>query len=148
MPRYFIDSSVLFAACYSTRGQPWQLIQAAMRGEVTLVLSDFVLAETWRNLEHTAPQHLEDLRAILLRVPFEVVKVTPRLVKTASRAVELKDAPIVAAAKRARVEALVTFDHKHLLRPPEPAVFLKAPIITPQEAMARLAGSTTKKKES
>ena len=63
------------------------------------------------------------MRAVLLRVPFEVVRVTPCLVKTASRAVELKDAPVVAAAKRARVEALVTFDHKHLLRPSEPAAF-------------------------
>jgi predicted nucleic acid-binding protein len=147
MLRFFIDSSVLFAACYSARGLPWRLIEAAIRGDVLLVVSDFVLVETWRNLESTAPQHLDDLRTILLRVPFEDVKVSPRLVKTASRAVELKDAPIVAAAKKAKVDALVTFDFKHLLRPPAPAACLKAPIITPQQAMAQLSDAAAKEKD-
>jgi len=55
-PRVFVDSSVLFAAAYSTTGSAFDLMLAAIRGHVSLVLSAYLLAETERNLLQSAPR--------------------------------------------------------------------------------------------
>ncbi len=47
--RVFIDSSVLFAAAYSVTGSAHDLVLAAIQGRITIVLSDYVLAETEGN---------------------------------------------------------------------------------------------------
>jgi predicted nucleic acid-binding protein len=52
--------------------------------------------------------------------------------------VVLKDAPIIAAAKKARADFLVTLDKKHLLGKPELVAFANIPIVTPQEAVEKL----------
>jgi predicted nucleic acid-binding protein len=46
----------------------------------------------------------------------------------------LKDAPIIAAAKKGRTDYLVTLDKKHLLEKPELVKFAGIPIVTPKEA--------------
>src|SRR5207302_4971393 len=61
----FSDSSVLFAAAYSTRGYAHDLIIAGLRGELVLSLSPFVLTETERNLRQNAPQALAAFQALL-----------------------------------------------------------------------------------
>ena len=61
--------------------------------------------------------------------------------RAAARRVAAKDAPIVAAARKARVDMLVTLDKKHLLGRPELAQYVRADIVTPKEAMAHLAKS-------
>ena len=92
-----MDSSVLFSALYSSRGFSRDLLLAAARGEMILVMSQDVAA---------------------------------------------KDAPIVAAAWKAKVDMLVTLDKKHLLGKPGLAKYVRADIITPGEAMTRLAKSS------
>jgi predicted nucleic acid-binding protein len=47
----------------------------------------------------------------------------------------LKDAPILAAAKQAQVDLLVTLDKKHLLGKPELVAYLGKKIVTPKEAV-------------
>jgi len=139
MQRLFLDSSVLFAAAYSSTGHARDLILMAVRREITLVVSQLVLDETRRNLAESAPERLIILDYITAGIPFEIVKPTKREVITAAKRVVLKDAPIVAAARKARVDHLVTFDKKHLLGKPELAEYVRAPIVTPQEAFERLA---------
>jgi hypothetical protein len=57
------------------------------------------------------------------------------LVNPARRSVAFKDAPTVAAARQARVQALVTFDEKHLLRNIAAASYIRAPVIWPRQAV-------------
>jgi predicted nucleic acid-binding protein len=52
----------------------------------------------------------------------------------------LKDAPIVAAAKKAQADMLVTLDKKHLLGKPELAMYAGMKIVTPKEAIEFLPG--------
>ena len=46
----------------------------------------------------------------------------------------------VAAAKRAKVDLLVTLDKKHLLGKPQLIEYIGFKIVTPQEAMAHIRG--------
>lgn len=57
---------------------------------------------------------------------------------SAAEHVALQDVPIVSAAKRSKVDLLVTLDKKHLLGKPELAKYASAEIVTPQEAVIQL----------
>ncbi len=142
MQRLFLDSSVLFAAARTTAsrtGHARDLILMAVRGEIVPVASQLVLDETRRNLAESVPERLIIFDYITAGIPFETVKPTKREVIAAARRVVLKDAPIIAAARKARVDYLATLDKKHLLGKPELAEYVRAPIVTPQEAFERLA---------
>lgn len=114
-PRVFLDSSVFFAAAYSFKGSAYQLLQAALGGAFTLVLSDYVLHETERNILSSAP-HVHDaflrFRAVL---PYQISDPPEWLVADTARLVVAKDAPIVAAARAAEALVIATYDRKHLL---------------------------------
>jgi hypothetical protein len=97
MKRLFIDSSVLFAAAYSPR--------------------QLVLEETRRDLAESAPERLAILEYVTAGIPFERVKPTKREVMAAAKRIVLKDAPILAGARKARVGYLVTLDKKPLRWP-------------------------------
>lgn len=117
MIRAFVDSSVLFSACFSPRGASRAMLLAGTLGTLGLVVSDVVLDEVQANLADTPhAQRLLDLLDQFLRsIPFEVVRATERQVEAAARYTELKDAPIVAAAIAAQVDYLVSLDRKHLV---------------------------------
>ena len=117
MIRAFVDASVFFSACFSSRGASHEILQACLRGNVNLVISQVVIDEVRRNLADNpaAPRLLAVFENFLSAVPFEVVKPTKRLLQQAARYTPLKDAPIVAAAKRAKVDYLVSLDRKHLV---------------------------------
>ena len=56
----------------------------------------------------------------------------------AAEQVILKDAPIIAAAKKAKVSMLVSLDKKHTLNHPELETYINAPILTPKEAFQKI----------
>ncbi len=133
--RVFLDSSVLFSACYSSAGHSRDLIALALRGEIQLVSSRFVLEETRRNLERKSAQSLVFLDFILDNIEIEIVKPTKRQVMATARDVEIKDAPIVAAARRGKADILVTLDKEHLLDNQKVAKLAGARVLTPREAV-------------
>jgi len=63
------------------------------------------------------------------------VQATREEVTDAASYTELKDAPIVAAARKAHVDYLLTFDRKHLLNPPEVAAQSGLTIVLPEELL-------------
>ena len=131
----FIDSSVLFSAAYSARGHSRDLLLMAVRGEVSLVASRLVLEEVRRNLAENAPEALAMFDYLLEILPVEITNPSKAEVLAAAEEVALKNAPIVAAAKKARADMLVTLDKKHLLGKPEVAHYAEMEIVTPQEAV-------------
>jgi predicted nucleic acid-binding protein len=62
-------------------------------------------------------------------------------VQAAAKHVTLKDAPILAAARKAKVAFLVTLDKKHLLSRPELAQYARTIIATPQEAFLQITAT-------
>ena len=139
--RLFIDSSVLFAAAYSTRGHAHDLIQMGIRGQVTLVMSRLVLEETRRNLAASAPEGLPALERLLDNLSFEIVQPSRDKVLAAAKYTALKDAPILAAARAGNVDILVTLDQKHLLRKPDLDAYAQAKIRTPGETYREITAS-------
>ncbi|MGH2593252.1 MAG: PIN domain-containing protein [Anaerolineae bacterium] len=139
MKRVFLDSSVLFSALYSSRGFSRDLLLTAARGEIVLVMRQDVADETKRNLAEHAPDTTRALWDYFLsNLAVEYVTPTKREVRAAAKRVVAKDAPIVAAARKANVDFLVTLDKKHLLGKPELAKYVRTDIVTPKEAAARL----------
>lgn len=114
-PNVFLDSSVLFAAAYSSTGSAHDLILSAIRGRVSLVLSDYVLTETERNLLASAPRAHAAFMRFQASLPYQLSDPTPSLVIETMDVVVAKDAPIVAAAKAAGVSLVATYDRKDLL---------------------------------
>jgi uncharacterized protein len=140
-PRIFIDSSVLFSAANSNMGHSRDLMVMGANGEITIVLSDYVLEETRRNLSQLRQPPLDALDEILDSVNMEIVRVHKQAVQDAAKVIVLKDAPIIAAAKTAKVDMLVSLDKKHILNNPELENFIKASILTPAEAYQKLKAS-------
>jgi predicted nucleic acid-binding protein len=113
--RIFLDSSVLYAAAFSATGPARRLILKGLEGSITLAISDLVLEETKRNLTKNAPLALPSFNILAdLFSPF-ITNPTKAAVLQAAQIVHLKDAPIVAAAAKAKAEYLATHDVKHLL---------------------------------
>lgn len=137
MLRIFIDSSVLFTAANSAKGHSRDLMLISAARKLTLVLSDFVLEETRRNLALTQSGSTV-LERIIREARIEIVSVTGQQVMDAMKWIVPKDAPILAAAKDAKVDMLVSLDKKHILGHPELESYINAPILTPAEAFARL----------
>src|SRR5260221_9189231 len=105
MIRFFIDASVLFSAAYSAKGHSRDVfpLAAAEQPLVSLVVSEDVLIETRRNINYSVPEKLAALERLFGAVHFEIVNPAPRAVVGAAQQVAFKDAPIVAAARKARV---------------------------------------------
>jgi len=137
-PRLFIDSSVLFSAANSERGHSRDLVLMSTREELVLVLRHYVLEETRRNLASLKKPKNVDLGNLLSEAEVEIVKVSKDDILLAAEKVVLKDAPIIAAAKKAKVSMLVSLDRKHILNHPELESYINATILTPKEAYQKI----------
>jgi predicted nucleic acid-binding protein len=113
LPRAFIDSSSMMAACLSMTGAAYDLLEAGQHGQVVSIVSQHVLLETERNLYRKAPHGLREFWE--RRDRLELIDPSPELVDEVTQHIEPKDAPIVAAAIAAHSDYLVTYDRRHLL---------------------------------
>ena len=111
----FLDSSVLYAAAFSATGPARRLLLKGLAGGVTLAISDLVLAETKRNLAQNAPAALPSFTIIADLLSPGIYNPTKAAVLKAAQIVHVKDAPIVAAAAKAKADYLATHDVKHLV---------------------------------
>jgi predicted nucleic acid-binding protein len=137
MIRVFLNASVLFSASYSKTGSSRDLLREAIRGNLKIVVSQHVLEEAERNLAQKAPEALPAFRELLTLVAAEVAeKPTLEELKRAAAYINLKDAPVVAAAAKAKVGYLVTWDRKHFIDDPKVAEKSGLMILTPDKLMA------------
>jgi predicted nucleic acid-binding protein len=113
--RVSLDSTVLMAASISAAGAGRELVLRGLRGEVKLFISPLVIIESERNLQNKAPRALPVFDVFKQVLIASSVNPTRRTVVQVAKVVALKDAPIVAAAKRARATYLATYDRRHLL---------------------------------
>lgn len=139
-PRVFVDSSVVIAASISGAGRARDLLRAAIRGDLEVWLSEYVLQETQRNLAKKAPTALlafgDLVQALGLVQSHYLVAPTGRAVRRAARIVDAKDAPIVAAAAACKADYLATYDRRHLLvKKEEIQRNFAITVVTPDEAL-------------
>jgi len=109
----FLDSSGLFTAVNSPSGGSSKLFTL---NQIQLITSSLVLTEVERNVKKKLETyHLE--RFFILVSNLKILKQTPEsyLVKLAQKEIAQKDAVILAEAKSAKTDFLVTLDKKHFL---------------------------------
>ena len=133
--RVFVDTSVFFSACYSQKGASHEIFQLAAQNEIRLVTSYYILEETRRNLANKSPADLTRFLDFQRAIEMEQVNPTKDNVLEAAAYTALKDAPVVAAARLANVDCLVSLDRKHLIGRPEVARRSGLRIVLPEAAL-------------
>lgn len=142
MIRVFLDASVLFSASYSATGSSREIIRQAIWGDLAIVVSRYVLEEVRRNLATKVPGVLEAYEELLVLLSPEIAK-DPTLseLREVATYINLKDAPIIAAAIKAHVDYLVSWDRKHFIDDPQVAARSGLAIVTPDELVSVLRGA-------
>lgn len=139
MVRVFIDTSVLIAGLASEKGASGAVLDLCEAGVVQMAISQQVLVEADRNFSAKLPNLVEDFRRFIKDLgPLMVDDPPLEHVQEAAKVVNLKDAPILAAAQSARADYLVTLDKKHFLKARQEVEF-SPPVVTPEEFL-RAAG--------
>ena len=111
MRRIFLDSNILIAGAYSRRGASRAILLLGEAGLFRIVVSRQVIDEAERNLREKLPAGLPKFAEILALLEMEIVPdpgmaiVAPYL-----SLIEDKDAPILAAAREAGVERLISLN--------------------------------------
>lgn len=138
-PKIFLDSSVFFADAYSARGSAHDLLMAAIQGRINLVLSEYVLEETERNLLTSAPRFHPVFLRFRDEVAYQLIQPSRSFVATTRSVSATKDAPVIAAARAAQASLVATCDRKDLLsKRQEIFAAFRITVATPDEILAGL----------
>lgn len=134
----FLDSSALFAGIVSADGAARALLLLAELGQVRLLISEQVIAETERAIARKAPGVLGELRQAILQSQAGILSdPDPQDVcEHLDWMVDPADVPILLAAMRAKVDYLVTLNRRHFLDDPQVAQRSRLRIGTPGDALA------------
>lgn len=135
LPRVFVDTSALIAAFLSPTGAAGAVLDLHRVGAIRAVLSDYILSELERSklLRPSLPQ--QRLAFFLLSRPEIVALPSQRSIARAALVISTKDAPVIAGAQSARVDALVTWDKEFLAEAVER--YLGCPVYLPGDFLKR-----------
>ena len=144
--RLFMDSSALFAGIVSASGAARALLLLAESEQVSIIISEQVVAETERAIARKAPSALNDLRQAILASKASIIRdPSPELVKLNLALIShAADAPIVLAAMVAEVDFLATLNRKHFINDPGVARRSGLRIGTPGDSLGWTRGQIPK----
>ena len=139
MKSVFIDSSVFFTATNSPTGGSAKIFTLT---NIKLLVSPLVLMETERNVRSKLHSYqLQRLFKLADKTQILNQKPDPDLIIKAKKVIAEKDAVILAEAKQAKCDFLVTLDKKDFLNE-KVAIFLKPSIaLTPKDLIGLLQPS-------
>lgn len=139
MPPLTPTAPKVFFAAYSNRGSAHDLLIAAAQGRISLILSEYVLQETERNLLASAPRFHSTFLRFRDDVPYQLIRPSRSLIAETERVVVAKDAPIIAAARAAQALLVATYDRKDLLAKRQEILdAFGVTVATPEEILASL----------
>jgi len=136
--RLFFDSSVLIAGVLSSTGAARVLLVMSEMSDIELIISEQVIVECERSLAKKVPQALPEFRQTIKDANLKILK-DPSLKEVRESLYLISDstdAPILAAAIKAKVDFLVTHNRKHFLDDPKVAEKSGLQIGTPGDALA------------
>jgi len=116
MKRIMLDTNVLFSAMYSFKGKPFAAFAKASESPYRLVLCDQIIAELHRNFEQKFPAKVSVIEQFLSIAQYDLVGLSPEdAVSYDEEGIrDASDRPILRAARKARVDILVTGDKDFL----------------------------------
>ncbi len=140
VPRLFLDASVFIAAAGSRTGASAMVLALCRHGHARAVSSRLVLREAERNIQSKlGADALLGFYHEIAALGIDLVEApTPQEVAAQSQLIDPKDAHVLAAALKGRVEALLTLDRKHFLTPRVLQAGLPFAIVTPGDFLHRL----------
>ncbi len=143
----FLDSSALFAGIISSSGAARALLLLAESDQITITLSEQVVAETERAVARKVPQALADLRAAILASKAQIVQdPAPEKVHENLHLISHHvDVPILLAAMKANVDYLITHNGVHFIADPGVALEANLRIGTPGDALHWVRGQISSK---
>ncbi len=135
--RVFLDTSALIAGVVSATGAARELLRLGEAGLIRLVVSRQVLTEADRNLSSKLPFLLDDYHSLLRQLDPIIAEDPPvDSVRDAARVIHQSDAPILAAARQAAVDYLVTWNTRHF-QTQKVRAWATFPVMTPGEFLQR-----------
>ena len=136
--KLFFDSSALIAGVLSRTGAACVLMLFSEQGKLDLFISEHVIEECERSLARKAPAALPAFRTALKDIqPKIVTALTIEEIQASLYMIsDPTDAPILAAAIKAKVDFLVTHNRRHFLDDPKVAEKSGLKIGTPGDALA------------
>jgi len=133
--RVFLDSSVLFTPVNSPTGVSAKLFTLK---KIKLITSKLVLVEVERNIRKKLEDyHLKRFFLLVSKIEILDQLPSPKLIQKAQKAIVKKDAAILAEAKTAKSDYLITLDKKHFLTPKVAAFIKPEKILTPKMLLAK-----------
>jgi predicted nucleic acid-binding protein len=136
--RIFIDSTVLFSACYSATGASREILLKAIAGKIQLIFSEYVIQETQKNLISKGSKAIPYFLELMSILPHTTARPNKKLIKSIESICEKKDAPIVAGAISSNCLMICTLDKIHLLSNIELKSQIKPKILTPAETLTEI----------
>ena len=133
----FLDSSALVAGIVSPTGAARALLLLAETSQITITVSEQVIAESERAIARKIPQALPELRQAIRTSKVKIVQnPSPSEVRASLNLIQHPaDVPILLAAKNAHVDFLVTLNRKHFIDDPEVARLAGLRIGTPGDGL-------------
>ena len=114
--KLFIDSSALLSGLNSPTGAAGIILSAWVAGDFFIYISDQVIEEVQRNIQTKFPLLRERFFSFLLTRPKIIKEPNLEEIRKAYQLIHSDDAPILAAAIKAKPDFLITWDIKHFLK--------------------------------
>jgi predicted nucleic acid-binding protein len=131
--KVFLDTSALIAGVVSATGAARELLRLGEARVIDLVVSRQVLTEADRNISSKLPSILADYQMLLEYLGLAIVEdASAQQVREATLVIHHKDAPILAAARQANVDYLVSWNTRHF-HTEKVRRFVRFAIVTPGE---------------
>lgn len=139
--RLFLDANILFSAAYRDGSPALLLFELAAAGRCTLLTSAFAWDEAHRNIVLKCPHRTAKLDALRGQLDDAPAPAAAAIENAAQQGLPDKDAPILAAARGADVDLLVTGDRTHFGHLYGKSVE-DLQVLTLKATLARLLGET------
>lgn len=138
--KVFLDSSVWFAAAFSPNGGSSEVAHRLAAGQITVIVTKQVIAETVRNLQAKGnPVALGRFFDLYAEVRPTAVEPKQSRIRKAEAVINRKDVPILAGAKTSNCQYLVTLDRRHFFTD-EVAQFAKpTEILLPRDLLEKIS---------
>lgn len=138
--RVFLDSSVFVAACASINGASARVLQLCHERRLHCFISSYVLQETQKNVVGKVNDLGKKRFDFFIRsIPFVIVpEPTEKEIAYYRNIINIKDAPILACARKNKVSHLLTLDKKDLLPQKVRKCIHEFKIVTPGEFVTKM----------
>lgn len=139
MPTVFLDTSVVIAACLSSRGPAHAIFDLARLKRIIMVVTESVILEAYGVMQRKYPRRTLEIVSLFqeLRDSIKPSASSKDIAQFSAIISDPKDCHILAGAQKYHADTLITHDRRHFFTPAIQAAKLKFRIESPREFLTR-----------